>query len=37
MVKVGGDGVIVSANPTYGLQRNRIIEQAMKHKLPNIQ
>ena len=36
MVKEGIDGVMVPVNPMYGVQRNRIIEQAMKHRLPAI-
>jgi putative ABC transport system substrate-binding protein len=36
MVKEGVDGVIVPVNPMYGVQRNHIIERAMKHKLPAI-
>jgi putative ABC transport system substrate-binding protein len=36
MVKEGVDGLIVPVNPMYGLQRNHIIERAMKHKLPAI-
>ena len=36
MVKERVDGVIVPVNPMYGVQRGRIIEQTMKHKLPAI-
>jgi len=34
MVKERIDGVIVPVNPMFGVQRSRIIEQAMRHKLP---
>ena len=36
MVKERIDGVIVPVNPMFGVQRSRIIEQAMRHKLPAI-
>jgi len=36
VVKERIDGVIVPVNPMFGVQRSRIIEQAMRHKLPAI-